>query len=155
MGNEIERKFLVKGTAWKSLAKGITCRQGYLSSKKECTVRVRTMGDKGYLTIKGETIGIGRPEFEYEIPVDEANYMLEALCEKPIIEKVRRRIQHDDGMIWEVDEFKGENKGLVVAEIELKNEKQPFELPAWVSEEVTHDPKYYNVNLIRCPYSKW
>jgi len=155
MGDEIELKFLVKGTAWKSLAEGIVVRQGYLNSDKERTVRVRTMGDKAKLTIKGPTRGIERKEFEYDIPLSEAIYMLGELCEKPLIEKIRREIRHKDGMIWEVDEFEGENKGLVVAEIELKYKEQPFDLPDWVGKGVSNDQKYFNANLIKHPYSRW
>ena len=155
MGDEIERKFLVNGTAWKSLAEGVVFRQGYLNSDKERTVRVRTMGDKAKLTIKGPTRGIERKEFEYDIPLREAIYMLDELCEKPLIEKVRREIKHKDGMIWEVDEFEGENKGLVVAEIELKYKEQPFDKPDWVGEDVSEKSKYFNVSLIKNPYSCW
>ena len=155
MGDEIERKFLVNGTAWKSLAEGVVFRQGYLNSDKERTVRVRTMGDKAKLTIKGPTRGIERKEFEYDIPLSEAIYMLGELCEKPLIEKIRREIRHKDGMIWEVDEFEGENKGLVVAEIELKYKEQPFDKPDWVGEDVSEKSKYFNVSLIKKPYSCW
>ena len=104
MGKEIERKFLVTSDAWKSLAQGTYYRQGYLSTVKERVVRVRTIGDKGFLTIKGITVGVTRSEFEYEIPVDEANLMLDNLCEKPIIEKMRAKVKLD-GLVWEIDEF--------------------------------------------------
>lgn len=154
MGKEIERKFLVKSDEWKSLAKGKYYRQGYLSTVKERVVRVRTIDDKGYLTIKGVTTGISRSEFEYEIPADDANLMLDNLCEKPIIEKYRAKVPQGD-LVWEIDEFHGENEGLVIAEIELQSEDQQFEKPSWIGEEVSGDPKYFNSNLIKNPYTKW
>ena len=154
MGIEIERKFLLKGTEWKQLAEGTGYRQGYLSSVKERTVRVRTIADKGYLTIKGISVGAVRSEYEYEIPHADADALLDALCERPIIEKNRYKIDHA-GFTWEVDEFFGENEGLVVAEIELDSEDQEFEKPAWVGEEVTGDPRYFNSSLIKEPYARW
>jgi adenylate cyclase len=154
MGKEIERKFLVKGEAWKSLAKGVSYRQGYLNSVKERTVRVRTVGDKGFLTVKGITTGASRAEYEYRIPQSDAEAMLNDLCEKPLIEKNRYKIKDRD-LIWEVDEFFGENRGLIVAEVELQSESQSVEKPGWVGEEVTGDPRYFNANLIKHPYSKW
>ena len=154
MGKEIERKYLVKGEAWRVLAEGAYYRQGYLNSDKERTVRVRSTGDKAYITVKGLTVGATRSEYEYEIPVADGNAMLDALAERPIIEKKRYKIPHR-GVTIEVDEFLGENAGLVVAEVELKSADQVFDAPAWLGEEVTGDPKYYNVNLIRHPYSKW
>ena len=147
MGIEIERKFLVKDNSWRSVEDGITIRQGYLNSAKETTVRVRTMGDRGYLTIKGITLGASRTEYEYEIPYADAEAMLDELCEKPLIEKSRFKIIYKD-LVWEVDEFFGENQGLIVAEVELKSEEQQFEKPDWVGEEVTGDPRYFNSNLI-------
>lgn len=154
MGLEIERKFLVKGDAWKKLAQGVAYRQGYLNSAKERTVRVRTIGDKGFLTIKGPTIGVTRPEFEYEIPRADADKMLDLLAEKPLIEKNRYKIPAGPYK-WEIDEFFGENAGLVVAEIELPNENATFEKPDWIGEEVSSDPRYFNSNLVRNPYTKW
>ena len=154
MGTEIERKFLMKDDAWRSLAKGTKYRQGYLNSTKERVVRVRTIDDKGFLTIKGITTGATRVEYEYEIPNAEATAMLDELCEKPLIEKNRYKIAFS-GFTWEVDEFFGENKGLIVAEVELESEDQPFEKPDWIGEEVTGDPKYFNSNLIQNPYLKW
>jgi len=153
MGTEIERKFLVKEGSWREAA-GETYRQGYLSTVKERTVRVRTIGDKGYLTIKGISIGASRLEFEYEIPVADAEELLDSLCEKPLIEKNRYKLDHG-GLTWEVDVFFGDNEGLVVAEVELQSENQVFEKPDWVGEEVSSDPRYYNANLIRNPYSSW
>jgi CYTH domain-containing protein len=154
MGTEIERKFLMKDDAWRSLAKGTKYRQGYLNSTKERVVRVRTIDDKGFLTIKGITTGATRVEYEYEIPDAEATAMLDELCEKPLIEKNRYKIAFG-GFTWEVDEFFGENQGLIVAEVELESEDQPFEKPDWIGEEVTGDPKYFNSNLIQNPYLKW
>lgn len=154
MGMEIERKFLLKNDDWKKGAEGVTYRQGYLSTVKERTVRVRTIAEKGFLTIKGMTRGMTRSEFEYDIPLDDANYMLDALCEKPLIEKKRFKIALE-GLTWEIDEFFGENKGLVLAEVELESEDQDIEMPPWIGEEVTGDPRYFNANLVRHPYSTW
>jgi adenylate cyclase len=154
MGKEIERKYLVRSDDWKALAKGKYYRQGYLSTVKERVVRVRTIDDKGFLTIKGITVGVTRSEFEYEIPAEEANLMLDNLCEKPIIEKFRAKIPHA-GLVWEVDEFHGVNEGLVVAEVELKDEQTAIDLPPWVGEEVSGDPRYFNSNLIKEPFTSW
>ncbi len=154
MAKEIEKKFLVKNDTWKNGAKITYYRQGYLSSVKERVVRVRTIDKKGFLTIKGITVGVSRNEFEYEIPVEDANIMLDNLCEKPIIEKNRAKVEYE-GLIWEIDEFFGENEGLVVAEVELTDENQEFKKPDWVGEEVSGDPRYFNSNLIKNPYTKW
>ena len=154
MGTEIERKFLLKGDSWRSLSKGTQYRQGYLNSSKERIVRVRTVDDKGYLTIKGITVGATRVEYEYDIPETDAKAMLDDLCEKPIIEKRRYKIDFG-GFVWEVDEFFGDNSGLIVAEVELESEDQRFEKPDWIGDEVTGDPKYFNSNLIINPYIKW
>ncbi len=154
MGKEIERKYLVKNEDWKKLAEGVYYKQGYLSTVKERTVRVRTVGEKGYLTIKGLTVGVSRSEFEYQIPAEEANQMLDNLCEKPIIEKLRAKVDYK-GLTWEIDEFHGENEGLVVAEVEIQDENQAIELPEWVGEEVSGDPRYFNSNLIKNPFTKW
>jgi CYTH domain-containing protein len=154
MAKEIERKFLVKGSDWKKLAKGTRYRQGYLNSAKERTVRVRTIDDKGYLTVKGITTGATRSEYEYEIPASEADAMLTELCEKPLIEKSRHKIKAG-AHTWEIDEFFGDNRGLVVAEVELASEGQSFQKPEWIGEEVTGDPRYFNSNLIKHPFTKW
>ena len=154
MAKEIERKYLVKGDKWRELAKGVMYRQGYLSTVKERTVRVRTIDDNGFLTVKGITIGATRMEFEYEISVEDANQMLDELCERPLIEKSRYKIDYA-GLTWEVDEFFGDNKGLIVVEVELTDESQTIELPEWVGEEVSNDPRYFNSNLIKHPYCKW
>jgi CYTH domain-containing protein len=152
MAKEIERKFLVKEGIWRH-AKGTQYRQGYLNSAKERIVRVRTIDDKGYLTIKGITVGASRMEFEYEIPQQDANELLK-ICEKPLIEKIRYKVE-DGGVVWEVDEFSGDNQGLIVAEVELQIEDQQFPKPDWVVEEVTGDPRYFNSNLIKNPYTLW
>ncbi len=154
MGIEIEKKFLLANEGWRRLAQGTTYRQGYLNASKERTVRVRTIDDKGYLTIKGKSVGATRMEFEYEIPVTEAKTLLEELCLHPIIHKKRYTIEVD-GNTWEVDEFFGENKGLLVAEIELQHEEQAFKKPSWIGKEVTTDIRYYNSLLSQHPYSKW
>ncbi len=154
MGQEIERKFLVRGEAWRGLAAPTPYRQGYLSTEAARTVRVRTVGDKGYLTVKGLSVGARRSEFEYEIPRADADAMLDELCERPLVEKTRRKIPFE-GLVWEVDEFAGENQGLVVAEVELDDENQEVRLPDWIGEEVTGDPKYFNANLIAHPYRTW
>lgn len=153
MALEIERKFLVNEGDWRN-EKGTRCRQGYLNSTKERTVRVRTIDNKGYLTIKGIPRGAVRVEYEYEIPAAEAEAMLDDLCEKPLIDKKRYKIEYK-GLVWEVDEFFGDNQGLIVAEVELESEDQKFEKPEWVRKEVTGDPKYFNANLIHHPYKNW
>jgi len=154
MGVEIERKFLVKGTDWKKEGQKQFYQQGYLSSDPDRVVRVRRVDDEGYITIKGKTSGASRSEYEYPIPIQDALEMLQNLCEKPLVEKYRYTITHDD-LVWEVDEFLGENRGLVVAEVELDSEDQALTLPAWVDREVTDDNRYYNVNLIKHPFSSW
>lgn len=154
MGTEIERKYLVKGDGWRKGAHGKHYRQGYLSTVKERTVRVRIAGDQGYITIKGLTVGDTRPEYEYEIPLDDANEILDNLAEKPIIEKTRYRIPQDD-IVWEVDEFEGVNKGLIVAEVEMKSADQKVRLPDWIGEEVSSDPRYFNANLVAKPFTTW
>ena len=154
MAIEIERKFLLKNSDWKRPeSKGIEIIQGYLNSNKNRTVRIRVKGEIGLITVKGKTINASRKEYEYQIPLEDAKEMLQ-LCEQPIIEKVRFEIQHNQ-KIWEVDEFKGINEGLVLAEIELDDEDEKFELPNWIGEEVTLDTRYYNSNLIENPYSQW
>lgn len=154
MGKEIERKFLVRDMRWKESAQGALLRQGYLSSQAERTVRVRIEGELAMLTIKGPSSGAVRAEWEYAIPLADAQAMLDDLCERPIIEKCRYRIPYQ-GMTWEVDEFRGDNAGLVVAEIELQSEDQPFARPDWLGEEVTQDARYFNSNLLRFPYRSW
>ncbi|MGD2112415.1 MAG: CYTH domain-containing protein [Gammaproteobacteria bacterium] len=153
MAEEIERKFLVTSRDWRS-GDPTEYRQGYLSLDKERTVRVRIAGDQAYLTIKGITRGATRREYEYPIPPDDARELLAELCRQPLIEKRRYRLEHA-GLTWEIDEFFGDNDGLVVAEVELEHEDQPFERPPWLGEEVTDDPRFYNANLVDNPYCNW
>jgi adenylate cyclase len=154
MGLEIERKFLVTGTAWKALADGVLTRQGYLSTAAERTVRVRIAGAHGYLTVKGRTRGLSRAEFEYAISVEDAAAMLDSLCEKPLIEKTRYQVPFG-AHTWEVDEFHGANAGLVVAEVELANADEEPALPPWVGLEVSRDARYFNANLVKRPFTTW
>ena len=154
MGVEIERKFLVAGDGWRALGEPVLLRQGYLCADPMRTVRVRIEGGHGVLTIKSKNVGATRGEWEYPIPLQEAAELLDRLCERPLVEKTRRRIAHA-GFVWEVDEFLGENAGLVVAEIELPSEDTAFERPSWIGQEVTGDKRYYNSSLIRNPYSTW
>jgi adenylate cyclase len=154
MGQEIERKFLLRGDTWRALATGTMYRQGYLNSVKERTVRIRTVGDKAFLTIKGISVGATRTEYEYPIPFDDCNAMLDTLAEKPLIEKKRYKIRRGE-LTWEIDEFFGDNSGLIMAEVELQREDQVFEKPDWIGAEVTGDPRYFNSNLVKHPYTKW
>ena len=154
MGIEIERKFLVRGEGWRqSAAVQTRFSQGYLSREPARTVRVRLAGERAYLTIKGTTRGATRAEFEYEIPLADAQALL-AMCDGPVVEKIRHLCVHE-GMTWEVDEFLGANAGLVVAEIELQAEDQPFARPAWLGDEVTGDARYVNANLAVTPFTRW
>jgi adenylate cyclase len=153
MGIEIERKFLLVGTSWRALGQPVLLRQGYLSSDPARVVRVRVEGDHAYMTIKGRSTGATRGEWEYPIPLADANELL-ALCEQPLVEKYRRRIDFA-GNVWEVDEFIGANQGLVLAEIELSSEQQQFDKPEWIGDDVTDDKRYYNSNLARHPFSSW
>jgi adenylate cyclase len=154
MAIEIERKFLVKGNEWRSLGIGQVYRQGYITTVNSTTVRIRIVGDRGYLTIKGKTNGIARSEFEYPIPLEDAQIMLDTLCDRPLIEKIRYKIQLGD-LLWEVDEFLGENEGLIIAEVELDDVNRTIELPDWIAREVSGDRKYYNSNLAKYPYQQW
>lgn len=154
MGIEIERKFRVVGDDYKRTATGTRIVQGYICNDKTRIVRVRIYGNRAFLTIKDEAIGFARHEFEYEIPTDDAETMLKLLCQQPIIDKTRYRYPVDN-LCWEIDEFHGENEGLVVAELELPAIDTPFEKPAFVGTEVTDDPRYYNANLINNPYKNW
>ena len=154
MGVEIERKFLVTGDAWRALGEPALLRQGYLSLDPARTVRVRIENGRGVLTIKGKNVGARRGEWEYPIPIDEAGELLDTLCPTPLVEKFRTRVTVGNH-VWEVDEFLGANKGLLVAEIELAAEDEIFLLPEWVGAEVTGDVRYYNSSLIKLPYSLW
>ncbi len=154
MGKEIERKYLVKLDTWKPQGEGIHFKQGYLNSQKERVVRVRIEGPKAKLTIKGLTKGVTRSEFEYTIPVEDAALLLDNLCEQPLIDKHRHKEEHH-GKTWEIDVFHGLNEGLVVAEIELGSEDEKIVLPVWVGEEVSSDPRYFNSNLLKNPFTSW
>jgi len=154
MGQEIERKFRVTATTYRELAQGTHYRQGYLNSQKERVVRIRTIDDKGFITVKGITKGATRLEYEYEISASDANEMLSELCEQPIIDKHRYKVPMGDH-VWEIDEFHGENEGLTVAEVELESEDQKYPKPEWIGDEVTGDARYYNSNLIANPFKKW
>jgi len=153
MGIEIERKFLVTSDAWRAGAVGEEYCQGYLSQYPNPTVRVRTQGTKAFLTIKGKPSSISRPEFEYEIPFAEAQE-LQKLCITPLLKKTRYKIL-DEEMMWEVDEFHDENKGLIIAEIELDHPESSIKRPSWVGEEVTMEPRYANSNLAIHPFTEW
>jgi adenylate cyclase len=147
---EIERKFLVVGDQWRNGASGQRYCQGYLASQDGVTVRVRRAGPQAYITVKGEGNGIVRPEFEYAVPVEEAEAMLGSLCRRPLIEKTRYHVMHE-GVLWHVDEFCGDNAGLLLAEVELSDPNQPVRLPPWVGEEVTNDRRYRNSSLVDRP----
>jgi len=154
MAMEIEKKFLVKNNQYKNSADSALFKQGYLSVEAERTVRVRSYNGKGYLTIKGKTQSCSREEYEYNIPIQDAERMLDNLCIRPIIEKVRYFVTYEDYK-WVVDEFLGVNKGLVVAEIELDSEQQKFKKPDWIGNEITSDSRYFNSNLVNNPYKDW
>ena len=152
---EIEHKYLVRKDLWYAIQKpvGTDIRQGYLLTDPGKTVRVRIAGTQAYLTIKGPSTNASRAEYEYPIPLSEANELMQ-LCLQPVIEKVRYKIEHA-GKIWEVDEFFGENDGLVIAEIELLSPDEKYEIPAWVGEDVTEDPRYYNAYLAEHAFKTW
>lgn len=152
MATEIERKFLVAGASWRQ-SDSVRLSQCYLNRDKHRTVRIRIAGDKAFLTIKSVTQGATRAEFEYDIPIADARQMLR-FSDGPIIEKNRHTVMHD-GFKWEVDEFLGDNSGLIMAEIELTSEDQPFSRPPWLGREVTHDSRFYNSNLAAHPYRQW
>jgi adenylate cyclase len=154
MASEIERKFLVRSNAYRLQGAAEHYRQGYLPTSGPATVRVRIAGDRGFLTIKGPGSGMTRSEFEYPIPLRDANVLLDTLCERPQIEKLRYRVPVG-AHTWEVDEFLGDNAGLVVAEIELGAQDEPFTRPEWLGDEVTADPRYRNSALARRPYRTW
>lgn len=153
MGQEIERKFLVDVARWQPRDAGVHYSQGYLSSDKERIVRVRIEGEQAKLTIKGRSTGITRAEFEYPIPLADAQAMLQ-LCEQPLIDK-HRHIEQHHGKTWEIDVFHGDNEGLVVAEIELTSEDEAFERPDWALRDVSDDPRYFNAALLKNPFKNW
>jgi adenylate cyclase len=155
MAIEIEHKFLMSGNDWREhVTRSVKYRQGYLSSQETSSIRVRISDECAWLNIKSATVGTHRHEYEYEIPLLDANEIISMLCRKPIIEKTRHFVT-DDGNTWEIDEFDGDNQGLIIAEIELSEIGKPFSKPHWIGEEVTHDLRYYNNNLAKHPYSEW
>ena len=154
MSLEIERKYLVRNDSWRRPGTGTRYRQGYLLTEPDRNVRIRVGSGRGFITIKGPMVNRARTEYEYPIPVQDANEMLDTLCLKPLIEKTRYTIGHA-GLLWEVDEFEGENAGLIIAEVELADADQQIRLPDWIGEEVTDDLRYYNASLISRPYSTW
>jgi adenylate cyclase len=148
MGTEIERKFTVVGDTWRSSARSVVqIVQGYMSRDPQRVVRIRTMGNRGAITLKGISRGAARTEFEYDIPAADARQMLNELCFKPLIDKTRYYVPHD-GMVWEIDEFRDPRPGLIVAEIEIPTVDFHFERPNWVGEEVTGNAAFYNQNMI-------
>ncbi len=153
MGAEIERKFRVLSDAWRDGSPGVRIAQGYLSQDPERTVRVRVAGETGWLTIKGRSRGIARAEFEYEVPLADAQELL-ALCLTSVIDKTRHLVPHGSH-VWEVDVFHGDNAGLIIAEVELEDESISPEIPSWAGEEVSADPRYFNSCLASFPYAKW
>jgi adenylate cyclase len=155
MPTEIERKYLVKGDAWKkSVTDQTPMRQGYFETGPGSTVRVRIEGERAVLTIKGPTVGISRAEYEYEIPHDDARQMLDIFCEGRQVEKVRFYVTYAQ-KTWEVDVFEGANQGLVLAEVELERADEDVEIPEWIGEEVSHDSRYRNACLARRPFETW
>jgi CYTH domain-containing protein len=154
MAQEIERKFLVRGEEWRGQAVGRLYRQAYVSTTAGATVRVRIVETQAYLTLKGPSRGASRAEFEYAIPLGDAEEILATLCCGPQIEKYRHRIAAGE-LVWEVDEFRGDNQGLVLAEVELTQEDQNVPLPVWIGAEVTGDRRYDNASLAQHPYSQW
>lgn len=153
MGLEIERKFLVTGEGWRKGARRSRLSQGYLLAEKGKCARVRLEDGRGTITIKGPSRGAGRAEYEYAIPARDARELLRHLCEKPLIEKTRHRVRFG-GLVWEIDEFAGDNRGLIVAEVELRRAGQAVALPPWIGKEVTDDPHYLNANLFKRPWRK-
>jgi len=155
MALEIERKYLVLNDDWRAQAdQGTVYIQGYLLGARHASVRIRIEGDQARLNIKSATLGSRRQEYEYPIPLSDARELLDTLCEQPLIRKTRYHV-NSAGALWEVDEFDGENKGLIIAELELENEDMVPQLPEWIGEEVSADPRYYNVSLVKHPYCKW
>ena len=155
MGIEIERKFLVTNDSWHEAAgPGMPIKQGYLVGGKDASVRVRLQGDTANLNIKSATLGVRRQEFEYPIPLADAKVLLNTLCHRPIIEKMRYLAPYANKQ-WEIDVFEGDNAGLIVAELELQDESEQYEAPPWLGEEVSHDPRYYNTCLSQHPFKDW
>ena len=155
MAVEIEHKFLIHDERWRQyVERSSRMRQGYLTSDAHCSVRVRVAEGQGYLNIKSGTLGIQRSEYEYPIPLADAEEILDTLCEQPLLEKTRHYVRFG-GHLWEIDEFAGDNAGLIVAEIELSRPDEPFARPEWLGADVSHDKRYYNSQLARHPYRTW
>ena len=155
MAIEIERKFLLRDDRWRQqVVRSARMRQGYLTSDARCSVRVRVANGQGFLNLKSGTLGIQRSEYEYPIPLAEAEEILDTLCEKPLLEKTRHYLYVGEHL-WEIDEFAGDNAGLIVAEVELRRPDEPFARPDWLGEDVSHDIRYYNSQLARHPYQSW
>ena len=155
MATEIEHKFLLRDDRWRALVeRSVRLRQGYLTSDARCSVRVRIAEGQGFLNLKSGTLGIQRSEYEYPIPLAEAEEILDTLCEKPLLEKTRHYLRLGEHL-WEIDEFAGDNAGLIVAEVELSRVDEPFARPDWLGEEVSHDIRYYNSQLAQHPYQRW
>lgn len=155
MAIEIEKKFLVIADDWRKLStKNISQIQGYFSTNDSCSIRIRISGNEARLNIKSATLGITRSEYDYPVPFKDAKEMLQSLCIKPLIEKTRYYVPVDNHL-WEIDVFSGENEGLIVAEIELESVSEAINLPTWIGKEVSDDPRYYNVCLVKNPYRNW
>lgn len=155
MGTETERKFLLRDDSWRNAVRAREdIVQGYLANTGLCSIRVRLAGTHGSLNLKSMTLGVSRAEFDYPIPAADARVLLDTLCLRPLIGKTRHLVDHD-GQHWEIDEFHGDNAGLVVAELELTHAEQDFARPPWLGREVSDDPRYYNVCLIERPYRTW
>ena len=155
MATEIERKFLVTNDSWRQqVTQKMTLKQGYFGAAKKASIRIRVSGDTANINIKSATLDIVRKEYEVPIPLDDAEEMLNDLCERPIIEKVRYHVPIGKH-VWEIDEFSGDNQGLLVAEIELSTPDEDFEKPDWLGDDVSLDERYYNVCLVKNPYKNW
>jgi len=152
---EIERKFLLSNDKWRDeVVRSSRIRQGYMGKIDKASVRIRVQGEKANINIKSATLSMRRMEYEYEIPLDEAEEMLDQLCNQPQIDKTRFIVEQGKH-VWEIDEFYGDNQGLIVAEVELGSEDEEVLKPDWLGDEVTSDPRYYNVSLIKNPFTKW
>lgn len=155
MAKEIERKFIVVNNLWRDrVISEAVIKQGYLCRQINATVRVRVAGNEAWINIKSATQGISREEYEYSIPVTDAEGLLQDVAEQPFIDKTRYQVEQG-GHVWDLDVFHGQNRGLVLAEVELASEDEVFELPDWAGQEVSDDPRYYNANLVKAPYSRW
>ncbi len=155
MATEIEHKFLIVNDDWREqIIRSVEYRQGYLSNNKHASVRIRVAGDIANINVKGMTVGVQRPEYEYPVPLADANEMLDQLCMRPMIEKIRHFVEYG-GKIWEIDEFSGDNAGLIVAEIELEAVDEAFDVPGWAGADVSGVERYYNVALVQYPYVQW